>query len=169
MSDRILDAAISFIPPLMPDYHPDAADIHEALDSGVASCAARSYAAALLLRHSYPNESLYSIDFGYSPEHGDDFVGTNGSYIKMGHAVTRFWIPEKEPIIFETFDDASIELVRPNDSHQNFIWETFTQGYTDYLKKADLDNILDDKEILACMFKRLKLYSRKSSKVVQLP
>lgn len=161
MSERVLDAAVSFIPVLMPGYHPDAADINEAIDHGVASCAARSYAAALLLRHALPNDNLYQLDFGYSPEHGENYKGVNGEYIKMGHAVTRLWIPEQTPIIIETFDDASIELIHPNDTHAQFLWNNASAGYQDYLLKADLGDIeINPNEILKTMFKQLKLKSQ---------
>lgn len=165
MSEKIYDAAVSLIPILMPEYHPDAADINEAIDHGVASCASRAYAAALLLRHALPNENLYQIDFGYSPEHGGDYVGENGHYIKMGHAVTRLWVPEKTPVIVETFDDASIELVHPNDSHTNFIWNDKPNdvhtGYREYLQIADLDPEIHPEEILTTMYKQLKIKSQK--------
>jgi len=162
MSERILDAAVGFIPVLMPGYHPDAADINEALDHGVASCAARSFAAALLLRQALPNETLYGIDFGYSPEHGEDYRGVNGHYIKMGHAVTRLWVPEQTPVIVETFDDASIELMRPNDSHNSFIWNNPLLGYKEYLEKADIDVEIDQNEILRTMYKQLKIKSQQA-------
>ena len=160
MSERILDAAVSFIPVLMPGYHPDAADINEAIDHGVASCAARSYAAALFLRHALPNEDLYRIDFGFSPEHGEDYQGENGTYIKMGHAVARLWVPEQTPVIVETFDDASIELIHPMDTHDSFIWDSATAGYKDYPERADVETVVEPPEILRTMFRQLKLRSQ---------
>ncbi len=167
MSERILDAAISFIPTLMPGYHPDAADINEALDHGVASCAARSFAAALLLRQALPNETLYQIDFGYSPEHGDDYRGVNGHYIKMGHAVTRLWVPEQTPVIVETYDDASVELIRPNDSHNSFIWNSSLIGYEEYLQKADIDVEIDQSELLRTIYRQLKIKSQQALRSVE--
>lgn len=44
---EIIYETIAPIPGAMPGYHPDAADINEALDHGVASCAARAFAATL--------------------------------------------------------------------------------------------------------------------------
>jgi hypothetical protein len=161
MSDRILDAAVSCIPVLMPEYHPDAADINEAIDHGVASCAARAYAAALLLRNVFPDNSLHQIDYGYSPEHGTDFAGLNGYYIKMGHAVTRIWLPKQNPIIVETYDDATIELIHPNSSHDSYIWNDASRGYQEYLNKADIDVEIRPNEILTVMYKQLKNKSQK--------
>lgn len=134
---------------MFPEYHPDAADINEALDHGVASCAVRAYAGTLLLREAFPNKNLYSIDFGYSVEHGGDFHGTNGTYLKMGHAVARLWVPSMSPVIIESYSDSGLEVVEPNNTHDDFVWREPDEGYLAYLALAQLDDIeVDSQEIL---------------------
>ena len=154
------DSLFQVVDPLasiFPEYHPDAADINEALDHGVASCAVRAYASALLLRDSFPNESLYVIDFGFSPEHGGDFHGANGKYLKMGHCVTRLWVPEQTPLIVESYNDGGIEIVEPNGSHFNFIWDNPNTGYLRYLTLANMDDIeVNSHEILHLLKSRIE-------------
>ncbi len=150
MNERIL-SIVEPVASIFPEYHPDAADINESLDPehGVASCAVRAYAGALLLRDAFPNESLYVIDFGYSPDHGGDFYGVNGKYLKMGHAVTRLWVPEQRPLLVESYSDAGIEVVSPNDTHSDYVWGELHNGYLEYLSKAGLDDVeVDPAEVL---------------------
>jgi len=157
MLERIIEAATLAIPDVMPDYHPDAADVNEAIDTGVASCAARAYLSTILLRGVLTNTSLYGIDFGYAPEHGDDYDGHEGTYIKMGHAVGRLYVPEKPPLILESYNDGSLEVVAQDPSYNSFMWSSDPKtGYREYLTKADLDVELNDNEIIRCFYKQLQ-------------
>jgi len=158
MFDKVLEGAIHTIPVVMPDYHPDAADINEAIDNGTASCAARSYMSALLVRYALPNEKLYFIEFGFDPEHGSDYVGKEGTYLKMGHAVARFYVPEKPTLIIESYDDGSMEIKKQNSDHDSFIWSADPyEGYCNYLEKACLDVEVRNDEVLNCYLKQLVL------------
>lgn len=140
------------IAPKMPGYHPDALDINAALDDGVASCAVRAYAAGLLLRRKFPNANLYRIDFGFASDHGTDFDGENGTYSKMGHAVVRFWFPEREPVIVESFTDAMLEVTAQSEVHQGFNWMGLDEGYRAYLDIVGLDEVeVDSEEILTIL------------------
>jgi hypothetical protein len=157
MLERIIDGATLTIPMVMPEYHPDAADINEAIDTGVASCAARAYMSALLLRDALPNDRLYGIEFGYAPEHGEDFQGNEGAYIKMGHAVTRLYIPEQRPLIIESYTDGSMEVFPQDRNYDTFIWNINTkEGYEQYLAIADIDTSIRDADITRCFYKQLQ-------------
>ncbi len=161
MFDKVLEGAIHTIPVVMPKYHPDAADINEAIDNGIASCAARSYMGALLVRRALPNENLYFIDFGFDPEHGSDYVGKEGTYLKMGHAVTRFYVPEKPTLIIESYDDGSMEIKKQNSDYDSFIWSADPyEGYCNYLEKACLEVEVINDDILRCFNKQLVLKNR---------
>jgi hypothetical protein len=128
----------------MPEYHVYAADTAEALDDGIASCGARAYASGLLLRHAFPNPNLYGIDFGFSPMHGGQYIGKQGEYIRMGHAVTRLWVPEQHPWVVESYTDSMIEVVPPKDVHDDFIWMDLHEGYREYLKRAGMGDVKVD-------------------------
>ena len=161
MFDKDLQRAIYDISVVMPDYHNDAADINEAIDKGLASCAARSYMGALLVRYALSNENLYFIEFGFDPEHGSDYVGKEGTYLKMGHAVSRFYVPEKPPQIIESFDDGSMEIMKQNSDYDSFIWSTDPyEGYCNYLEKACLEVEVINDDILRCFDKQLALKKR---------
>lgn len=149
---RVLEI-VSPIADKMPLYHPDAADINEALDYGVASCAVRAYAAGLLLRDAYPNEGLYTINFGFSPEHGGVYKGKNGNYVRMGHAVTRFWVPEQRPLIVESYNDSKMEITAVEDAHEDFLWWELNEGYKEYLERAGLEDVLVDPQEVLCFLK----------------
>ncbi|MCA9332903.1 hypothetical protein KDA00_03445 [Candidatus Saccharibacteria bacterium] len=152
-ANRILDT-VSVLGETMPEYHPDAADINESLDHGVASCAVRAYAAGLLLRQEFPNENLYVINFGFAHDHGCDFVGENGVYDKMGHAVVGFWVPEKPRLVVETYTDSKFEVIPENDTHEGFVWMGLTEGYREYLARVGHDDIeVDPEEILSFLNK----------------
>ena len=158
MFERIIEGTMLTIPVVMPDYHPDAADINEAIDTGTASCAARAYMSALLLRDVLPNERLYGIEFGYAPEHGEDYEGNEGTYIKMGHAVTRLYIPERTPLIVESYTDGSMEALPQDLNYRSFIWNSNPQeGYEKYLAIADIDVAIHDDEITQCFYKQLRI------------
>lgn len=154
------DAVLKIVEPVaakMPEYHPDAADINEALDYGIASCAVRAYAGGLLLRHSYPNPNLYVIHFGFAPDHGGEFVGKNGTYVNMGHAVARFWVPEKRPLIIESYTNSSMEVVPPSDEHEDYSWMDLDEGYKTYLERAGLGDVeVDPEEILGFLLETPK-------------
>ena len=157
MFEHIIEGTTRTIPVIMPDYHPDAADINEAIDTGVASCAARAYMSALLLRSTLPNENLYGIEFGFAPEHGEDYVGEEGTYIKMGHAIARLYIPERRPLIIESFTDGSLEVISNDLDYQSFVWNANPKvGYEQYLEIADIDSAIHDDEIVHCFYKQLQ-------------
>ena len=157
MLELIIQGATVAIPEIMPEYHPDAADVNEAIDTGIASCAARAYMSALLIRRALPNTNLYGIDFGYASEHGEDYVGTEGTYIKMGHAVTRLYVPERPTLILESYTDGSLEIITQDQNYDSFIWNTDPkEGYLEYLTKADLEVEVNDSEIVRCFYKQLQ-------------
>lgn len=133
----------------MPTYHVDALDINESLDYGVASCAVRAFAAGLLIRHQFPNDKLFQVEFGFAAEHGDVYEGKHGRYVQMGHAVTRLWVPEQPPLVVESFTDSKIEVALPEDRHEDFTWMELTRGYKRYLEIAGLEEVeVDPDEIL---------------------
>lgn len=134
---------------IMPYYYMDAADINGALDHGVANCAARVYAAGLLMRQAFPNKNLYEISFGFSPIHGGLRKGANGQYIEMGHAVTRMWVPEMRSLIIESDNEGRLEVVFPEDKHDDYLWNTLGKGYINYLRLAGMGEVrVRRKEIL---------------------
>jgi hypothetical protein len=156
MFKQLIEVATRPIAVVMPEYHPDAADVNEAIDTGVASCAARAYMGALLIRDALPDKRLYAIEFGFDPHHGEDFKGSEGLYIKMGHAVTRLYIPERRPLILDSFDDGSMEVVPQDLNYDTFIWNMNPKkGYEEYLHIADIDSAIDDEEIVRCFYKQL--------------
>jgi len=132
---------------VLPRYHPDAADVNEALDDGVASCAA-----GLLLQEAYPNPNLYDIRFGYAAHHAGDYVGEQGTYVRMGHAVASFCVPGSVPLVIESYTDGSIEVVTPTAEHDSYTWMGLEDGYRTYLAEADLADVeVDPVEILSCL------------------
>jgi len=146
--ERVLDVAGQVVG-VLPNYHPDAADINEALDDGVASCAARAYAAGLLLRGAYPNPDLYDIKFGFAPEHGTEYAGREGTYVRMGHAVVRFSVLGYKPMIVETYTDGAVEVMSPTEVHEGYTWMELDDGYQTYLDKAELDLVIRPRELLS--------------------
>ncbi len=148
MKNKILDI-VGPLGHVFPEYHPDAADINEALDHGVASCAVRAYASALLIRDAYPNSRLYNVGFGFDQAHGGDYKGENGTYLKMGHAVTRLWIPELPPLVVESYADVKLEVIPQRETHDSFSWHDPDEGYKLYLEQSDVTDVdIDPVEIL---------------------
>jgi len=161
MFDVDLQRAIYDISVVMPDYHPDVADVNEAIDKGLASCAARSYMGALLVRRELQNENLYFIEFGFDPEHGSDYVGKEGTYLKMGHAVSRFYVPESPTLIIESYDNGAMEIMKQNSDYDSFIWSADpVEGYCNYLEKACIEVEVINDDILRCFNKQLVLKNR---------
>ena len=153
MKNRVFEIVEPLVD-IFPEYHPDAADINESLDYGVASCAVRAYASALLLNEIFPNKNLYDIQYGYSPEHGGEYQGNNGTYLKMGHAVVRLWIPGSQPLVVESYNNSAIEVVYPNETHGDYIWGDAQANYESYLEIAGQDDIeIRPKELLGCLKK----------------
>lgn len=154
MKESILDtlspAAHNF-----PHYNVDAADINEALDHGIANCAVRAYASGLLLREEYPYEGRYGVQFGFAKEHGEELVGKNGTYLKMGHAVTSLWVPDRDFLVIESFTDTTTTVTLPTDVHDEFTWMDLDAGYLMYLWKAGLGEVeVNPDEILNVMQKK---------------
>lgn len=141
---------------IFPEYHPDAADINEALDHGVASCAVRAYASGLLARHAFPNANILPIDFGWDPKHGGDFRGENGIYTNMGHAVTKVWVPGR-PLIVDSSKTGSMDVDDAVTSHADYVYHDLNVGYKHYLDIADLDDVeVDPEDVLAQIQKKIR-------------
>lgn len=141
---------------IFPEYHPDAADINEALDHGVASCAVRAYATGVLARHKFPNPDLYPIDFGWDPAHGGEFRGENGIYTNMGHAVLKVWAPG-QPLVIDSNKDAGMDVDEPVTSHMSYVYHDLHKGYRIYLDIADLDDIeFDPENVLELLLNKTK-------------
>ncbi|MCX6729376.1 MAG: hypothetical protein NTV95_01840, partial [Candidatus Saccharibacteria bacterium] len=84
--------------------------------------------------------------------------GKEGTYLKMGHAVARFYVPEKPTLIIESYDDGSMEIKKQNSDHDSFIWSADPyEGYCNYLEKACLDVEVRNDEVLNCYLKQLVL------------
>lgn len=152
---------------LFPEHHPAAADINEALDPEVdmASCAVRAYGAGLLLRRAFPNPDLYQIDFGYADNHGKIFNSSKHQSVSvhMGHAACRFQVPGFRQLIIESDEDATIQVIPPL-GHENFVWKELTEGYTEYLQKAQIDDVvIDPDEITEVMVRRIEELDKKLS------
>ena len=147
--ERVLDV-VSPVAMIFPGYHLDAADINEALDDGVASCASRAFASGILLRDAYPNENLYEIKFGVAPEHATEYTGKNGDYVGMGHCVVSFCVPGSTPWIVDSYTDSTIEVVRPSEEHEGYEWAGLEEGYRAYLANAELGDVeVNTDELLA--------------------
>lgn len=152
---------IAPIAPIFPTYHPDAADINEALDplqGHVASCAARSYAAGLLIRETFSNPNLYQVDYGIDPDHGGIYKGNNGSYLLMGHVVTRLWVIERFRLVVETDSKGRLDVVPQDDRHDEYEWRPLDEGYREYLRRAGIDTVIDPKEVLASLQETIAAY-----------
>ena len=152
---------IAPVAPIFPSYHPDAADINEALDplqGNVASCAVRAYAAGLLIRAAYPNPNLYQVEFGIDPEHGGTYQGSNGNYPLMGHAVSRLWSIERCRIVVETDNRGRIEVVSQDDRHDAYDWLQLDEGYQEYLRRASIETHINPKEVLAALQDSIAAY-----------
>lgn len=160
METRILEV-ISPIAQIFPGYNPNAADINESLDHGVAGCAVRAYAAGLMIRQAYPNTSLYRVSFGFAPEHGRDYEGDHGPGVFMGHAVARLWIPERPGYIVESYNNASLEITKPGQEHDDYEWDQLTPGYRTYLERAGLGEVeVAEFDIMNCLLKRVAAFSQ---------
>ena len=154
-ADRLL-ALAGPVAAVVPEYHVEEADINVALDLGIGNCAVRAYAGGLILRHNYPNPDLYIIEFGFSPEHGGDHLGENGTYTRMGHAATRFTVPGSPPLILESYRDSGIEVIPPNDAHEGFTWMDLDDGYRAYLEESDcIDVLIEPDDILKNLLRRM--------------
>lgn len=133
---------------LVPNYHADAADINESLDTGWASCASRSYAVASVLRHDFPNPNIYQLSFGYAPEHGEEIVTKSGERaLKMGHTVIGIFLPGERPLVIDSYSDATFEI-KPNISDEyagySNIWDPsrdVSQTYYEYLVEAGMEDL----------------------------
>lgn len=136
---------------LFPEYHVDAADINEALDHGVASCAVRAYACGLILERALPS-SLYTTEFGFASGHGGEFQGENGVYLGMGHAFLQVVVPEFKPVFVDSFTDQTIQTtLLPPDEYDDFMWYPVQEGYERYLEIADIDTEINTTDILYIM------------------
>lgn len=77
----------------------------------------------------------------------------------MGHAVARLWVPERAPLIIESYSDASLEVVGANDSHDDFLWGEPDAMYARYLLEADIEAEIDSDEIVRCIRNRQSVAS----------
>jgi hypothetical protein len=153
--ERLLDV-VSPVAAILPNYHLEVTDINEALDYGEASCAPRTYAAGLLLREAYPNPDLYSIEFGFTDEHGQEHVGKNGTYTRMGHVAVRFFVPGSTPMIVESHT-STLAVLPVNLRYSKFNWLGLDEGYRAYLDKAGFDDVeIVPNEVLSCLLKKIE-------------
>lgn len=137
-----LDIICNNIVELFPKYNVDAADINESLDTGVANCAVRAYAASLLLGLAFPNKKLFQIDFGYDTDlHGLTGQGKEGQHIIMGHAVVRVVLSEQRPSYLETYTDGGVEVNSTSDRFDTFDWYPPDVGYTKYLHEGGYGDV----------------------------
>ncbi len=143
---------------IFPGYHPDAADINEALDLGVASCAVRAFTAGLLLRQAFPNPTMYGVEYGFDKQHGGEYLGENGSYLLMGHAVVRLTTPAGFTHVVESDKRGTFAVVSPDEIHDRYAWEGLLEGYQDYLAQADMGEVeIDPAEVLTVVERRLSV------------
>lgn len=156
-AQRLLDLA-SPVTVILPEYHVEQADINEALGHGVANCAARAYAGGLILRHSYPNQDLYAIEFGFAPEHGGEHLGKNGVHTLMGHAAVRFSVHGSTPMVLESYKNSMLEVVSLSEEHEGYIWMDLDEGYRTYLERANVGDIeIDPDNILGGILARIEV------------
>lgn len=140
---------------LFPDYHVDAANIYEALDTGVASCAVGAYAGYLLLASTMDNGTAFQL--GYASSHGEDHKTDSGRCIFMGHMVGRLWFPGLvEPMIFER-DDRPQLLIKTSAGIEfdDYIFGDPYEIYARYLAVAELDDYIDEYEVAMGLFDKI--------------